>query len=102
MISDDDGETTAYATHPDGPPPAIVISHRYQPRLCAAPDCTLPPHVRWHVSRGGYLYGRHRRTGDALDLCDVHERDVVDLCHADWGDEPRPVPLPEQRDKGAA
>ncbi len=76
------------------PAPRITIDHRYRPRLCAGPDCQLPPHVRWRVTRGGHLFGMYRRTGDVLDLCDTHERVAADLCGADWDDEPL---LPTQR-----
>ncbi|MEV0214277.1 hypothetical protein [Micromonospora sp. NPDC050695] len=81
-------------TTPVGPPPRIVIDHRYRPRLCAASDCSLPPHVRWRVLRGGMLFGQYRRTGDALDLCDSHEREAADVCDAEWDDDPV---LPMQR-----
>lgn len=104
MISDNNGGDTT--TSRTDPPPAIVISHRYRPRVCAGPDCILPPHVRWRVSHGGYLYGRYRRIGDPLDLCDVHEREAADLCGGDWGDKPQPMrqptSLPEPRRQGAA
>ncbi len=76
------------------PTPRIAIDHRYRPRLCAAPDCPVPPHVRWRVVRGGHLFGMYRRTDDFLDLCDSHEREAAGVCGADWDDEPL---LPAQR-----
>lgn len=83
-----------------GPPPAIVIGQRYRPRVCAGTDCGLPPHVRWRVAYGGYLYGLYRRLGEAIDLCDVHEREAVDVCGADWEDKVM-VPRPRATPSGA-
>lgn len=98
-MTDREPEQTLLIDFPeqDGPPPIIVLGQRYRPRVCAAPDCPLPPHVRWRVAHGGYLYGLYRRVGDPLDLCDAHEREAVDVCGADWDDD---VPtLPRQRSK---
>jgi hypothetical protein len=77
-----------------GPPPRIILDERYPPRICAAPNCPIPPHVRWRITVGGVLYGLYRRIGEPIDLCDTHEREVVYVT----GSFPRP---PRQRDESA-
>lgn len=85
-------------TDPNAEPlPHIALGYRYLPRVCAAPDCPLPPHVRWRVTHGGSLFGRYWRIGDPIDLCPKHERKVVDLYGADWDDSPN---IPLQRTQG--
>lgn len=92
--ADTDGDITPAAE----PTPRIAILERYPPRVCAGPDCAVPPHVRWVVLNGGLLFGRYWRTGDHIHLCDTHEREVVHLTGSDWDDEPTPARVPAQRE----
>lgn len=53
--------------------PTMIVSERYEPRVCAAVACTQPPVVTYLVTVDCTLYGRDWRAGQRLTLCATHD-----------------------------